>query len=129
MNNGNAAGDPFTALSFYETGAFLPIFMRQRIPVEDVAITVNDGEQVAQDYYYSAFTSNSRTTMRLELMSTGINDAGIIANSSLKNHSGVGSEPKGCEWPTILAASIPRVLLVRELNTVKIGTRDVPINA
>ena len=33
-----------------------------------------------------------------------------------------GSESAGCEWPSILSASIPSVLLVQEVNAVQIGT-------
>jgi len=119
----NSAGNPFAGdLSFYEVGAFLPIFIHQGVPVAGVTITVNGAAQVADDFYFSDSVSNSRTTIDTNLSATGINGAGIIVNSSLVNHSGVGSEPVGCEWPSSLSASIPGVLLVHEMKAVQLGT-------
>jgi hypothetical protein len=121
-----SAGYPFTAgLSFYEVGAFLPVFMHQGEPVEGVFITVNDGIQVADDFYFSDSTSNLRTAIDVNLTATGINGAGIIVNSPLTIHSGIGSEPFGCEWPSSLAKSIAGVLLVHEMNSVQVGTNIV----
>jgi|GEM_PF-3983237 len=121
----NSAGAPFANLSFYEVGAFLPIFMHQGVPVEGVTITVSGIVQPAEDFYFSDSTSNLRTTIDVNLTNTGINGAGIIVNSFLVNHSGIGSEPLGCEWPSSLAKSIPGVLLVHEMNTVQLGTNIV----
>jgi hypothetical protein len=120
-----SAGTPFADLSFYEVGAYIPIFMHQGVPVEGVAITVNGSVQVADDYYFSDSTSNLRTTIDVNLMSTGANGAGIIVNSSLSNHSGIGSEPYGCEWSSSLSTTIPGVLLVHQVNMVQIGTNIV----
>ena len=117
-----SAGAPFGDSSFYEVGAFLPVFLHQGSPVEGVVITVDGSPQVADDYYFSDSASNLRTTIDVNRTSTGTNGAGIIVNSFFTNHSGTGSEPSGCEWPSSLAASIPGVLLVHEMNAVITGT-------
>lgn len=118
----NSAANPFGASSFYEVGAFVPIFMHLGVPVAGVSITVNDIVQTNDDYYFVDSTSNVRTTIDSSLFETGTNGTGIIVNSPLVDHSGIGSEPAGCEWPTVLASSIPGVLIVQEVNTVQTGT-------
>ena len=121
----NSAEAPFGTLSFYEVGAFLPIFMHQGLPVEGATITVNDNVQPAEDFYFSDSNSDNRITIDANLTKTGINGAGIIVNTSLVNHSGIGSEPIGCEWPSNLVASIPSVLMVHEMKAVQVGTNIV----
>jgi hypothetical protein len=118
----SSASDPFGGLLFYEEGAAALIFMHLDVPVGGVTITVNNTLQTADDFYFSDSTFNSRTAIDTNLTATGINGTGIITKSFLVNHSGTGSEPAGCEWPSNLSASIPGVLMVQEVNAVQTGT-------
>jgi hypothetical protein len=121
----SSASSPFGSSAFYEVGAFVPVFMHQDVPVDGVTITVSDIIYTDDDYYFSNTTSDSRTTIDTALTETGVNGTGIIVSSSMVNHSGSGSEPSGCEWPSVLAKSIPGVLMVQELNSVQPGTDTV----
>ncbi len=118
----SSAGNPFSDSNFNEIGAFVPIFRYLDDPVAGVTITVNDITYADDDYYFSDSSSSTRSTIDANLTGTGINGTGIIVNSSLSDHSGTGSEPSGCEWPSVLADSIPGVLMVQEIEAVTTGT-------
>lgn len=115
-----SAGNPFGELSFSEKGAVVPIFMHLGEAVAGVKITVDPGGVVASDdYYFSDTTAGLRTTVDVGQDSTGANGTGVIVNTGLVNHGGVGGGlPVGCDWPESLAKSIAGVLMVQEVKAV-----------
>jgi hypothetical protein len=121
----SSAGDPFAGgASFVDKGVYGPVFNHEGVPVEGVVITAGGATRPADDYYFSDTDPTLRTTVDTDLSSTGPNGMGLMVNSSLGNHSGVGGEPDGCEWQSELATSIATVLFFRESFTHAIGSPE-----
>lgn len=119
------AGDPFGAQSFSVRGVFAPVFLRGATPVQGVAITANGSVQAGDDYYFSDSDPLVRTTIDPSASSTGVDGAGLLVDSGLMNHSGMGGEPPGCEWPSVLASTVPGVVLVHDFKAVDGTTGEV----
>jgi hypothetical protein len=109
-----SAGSPFGGSTFADKGVFLPVFLHGATPVPGVTITVGGASSPGNDYYFGDADASLRNSIDASMASSGVNGAGLMVNSNLSLHSGIGSEPAGCEWPTGMAASIPGVVFFRE---------------
>lgn len=125
----NTAGDPFGGQTFGTRGAYVPIFLHGEgapdglaepaaVPVAGVTVTENSANEPANTYYFLDTDPHTRSTLDNSAgtggqPSTGANGSAVKVNSSLVNHSGTGSEPDGCKWPSDLAAAIMGVTFVQ----------------
>ena len=110
------AGSPFEDDTFSDVGAFVPIFRHAGVPVAGVQILVDSAGDPDDDYYFSDIEPLRRSVVAIAMTSAGANGTGIHVTSSITNTSGSGSEPEGCEWPTILAGAAPGLVVVKELE-------------
>ncbi len=111
-----SAGSPFGASSFVDVGAVLLQFSVGATPRAGVTVTLNGSSVASKDYYFSDTAPAERVHVDAALTATGVNGAALIANGGLVNYSGTGGEPMGCTWPSVLAASIPGVLVFVEIG-------------
>jgi hypothetical protein len=117
-----SAGNPFGDSTFADVGVFMPVYFDSAAaeggtPVAGVQIRAggNPADGVTtRDFYFSDTDPTVRSTINPALEVTSVDGAGLLTGSSLTQHSGAGSEPDGCEWPSNLAAAIPGVVFFRE---------------
>jgi len=102
----NLVGD-----SLVERGAILAVFTRDGAPVEGVVVTEGGAPDVANDYYFSDTTPDTRRSVDPLRAATGPNGSALLLNSGLVEHSGTGGETDGCRWSSGLATTIGGVLL------------------
>ncbi len=110
------AGSPFGASSFVDVGVVLLQFSVGATPRAGVTVTLNGSSAPSKDYYFSDAAPAERVHVDVSLMATGTNGAALVANGGLVNYSGAGGEPSGCTWPSVLASSIPGVLVFVEIG-------------
>jgi hypothetical protein len=103
------AGDPFAGVTFSAKGTYMAIFRHGGVPVEGVTITAGGVSQPGDAFYFSD-PGRTRTTVDPGRTATGPNGTGLLTNSGLQMHSGMGGEPAGCEWPVDLAGAIAGVV-------------------
>lgn len=116
-----SAGAPFGTQTFAERGVFVPIFLHGEIPVAGVTVTASGAPRVDDDFYFSDLDPDHRTTVSAAQASTGANGSALLVDSTLETHSGSGSEPPGCAWPTTVAATAAGLALVQELRAEVLG--------
>ncbi len=117
------------ASSFVDRGVILTLFVDgDGAPVAGAKVVSNGSVRAADDYYFSDTNPRLRSTVDPSLTAAGLNGAGLMLNSPLVEHSGMGGEPTGCHWSSALAASIPGVLFARhaELQSDTTGGSCVP---
>ncbi len=109
-----SAGDPFEGQTFAQVGVYAPIFLHGETPVPGVKITAGGTVRAGSDYYFADATAGSRLEIDAGQDDTGTNGTGLIVNSSIAQHSGTGSEPAGCSWPTGTAAANPGMVFYQD---------------
>ncbi len=126
------AGDPFSGQSFWQRGAYFPVFLGpdtsttdpgDLAPVEGVTVLVSGSVVVGSDYYFTDTDPLLRTTPSDTQAATGVNGSAIVVDSDLVNHGGQGAEPTdtavgqegvACVWPEDLGAALPEVYFALE---------------
>jgi len=117
-----SAGEPFGGLTFSEKGALALIFLRAGSPASNVRILRSpEGAAPDDDYYFSDNARDLRTTIDTYLEVTGLNGTGLIVDSDLVDHSGMGGLPDPCVWPWEPAGSFPGLVLVSERSAELFG--------
>jgi hypothetical protein len=111
------------ASSFAVGGVYLPVFLDPAAelfpfhgtPAPNVVITEGaTSTQPTKDFYFGDTDPLARTMIDCALDATGANGSGLMINTGLMNHSGIGGEPAGCTWPVTLSASVPGVVFIQE---------------
>lgn len=112
----NPAGGPFRT-----QGVLAIIFRHAGVPVPGVVARRNGNVIPADDFYFSD-TGVARTTVAPAQAMTGPNGTALVINSSSPApHDGVGGEPPGCRWPSVLAATVPGVVFVQVKEAEALG--------
>ena len=123
-----SAGNPAAlgGQTFAQKGVYVALFRYGALPVAGVQITAGMPPMVtdpANTFYFSS--GNGMTTVRdvdPAAQMTSSNGAGLLVDSTLQPHSGVGSEMTGCSWPIDNAASLPGVVFVQERHLFVTGS-------
>ncbi|MEJ2085243.1 MAG: hypothetical protein P8Y44_06130 [Acidobacteriota bacterium] len=109
-----SAGDPFAGQTFAEVGVFAAIFITGEIPTSGVTLTRLSSTQEEDDYYFSDASSLVRSSIDAQLTETGSNGSALMVNSPLVDHSGMGGELSGCEWPDELGISLQGAVVIQD---------------
>lgn len=112
-----SAGDPFSGQTFSEKGVFAAIFLTGEDPTSGVVLARSGLAHPDDDYYFSDVGVFSRTSINLLQTETGNNGSGLMSNSDLVEHTGIGGELSGCYWPSILGKSLPGAVIVQEFHS------------
>ena len=113
FNEGGPGGDPCVPeATFADRGVYVPVYsiLSSGQTFDGVKITANGTVLADLDYYFSDADADSRSTVDPAQEATGANGTGLLTPTQLRAHSGEGNEPAGCEWSTVMAASIPGVV-------------------
>jgi hypothetical protein len=111
-----SAGDPFSGQTFSERGVFAAIFVTGAVPTSGVMIARWDGAHPEDDYYFSDVDPSSRTSIDPQQTVTGENGSGLMIDSTLEDHTGMGGELAGCYWPSALGKSLSGAVIVQEFH-------------
>ena len=113
----DAGGAPsLEGMTFSEKGAYLALFRNLDVPVAGVQIAVGNPPVVADkgNMFYFSNTDGSIQTVDPNQDATGANGAGLLVNSPLGLHSGLGALEPNCTWPIDQAAALGGVVFVQE---------------
>ena len=106
---------------FANQGVLAMVFRHAGVPVAGVTVRQN-GNVIPNDDYYFSDAGKTRATIDPPRTMTGPNGTALVLHSSSPvPHTGTGSEPAGCRWPTALAATIPGVVFVQLKDAELVG--------
>lgn len=113
-------------------GVYFSLYYHRGEPASGVMVTPSIGLDTANDYYFNDNDPANRLHVEPSFSnSTGINGAALLFEANLENHSGMryGNNPSHtnigtCEWPSLLAVSIPGVVFTQQFHTVDPNTGE-----
>ncbi len=112
------AGNPpaLEGMTFGEKGVYLALFHNDNVPVAGVQIALGEPPTIADkgNMFYFSDTDSRILSVDPNQEATGANGAGLLVNSPLGLHTGIGGLEPECSWPSSQAAAIAGTVFVQE---------------